>query len=204
VRLENISHHIEELVAPCSGTNPEVWVAARNGNLLYPPPVESLIPSTACGLFAPIELPPGGIHVIHPHVVLSGPSLQAVVHLQHGSEPGTSTAPTFDIATRPQFLALTVGQRPGLTLTTSPHVSVDVQSGDGHGSTLFFAYSARCLHSDGTGDGSDSNGRWDSTSGTQIPLFNAPCLSLEIHLVAGYPGHPVATFDYRSPDEPST
>jgi hypothetical protein len=132
-------------------------------------------------------LKPGHAYVSHRHLVLSGPQLVA-------SESFGSLGNETTFSTPPIEVALTPSSPPALTLNEkSPRGLSARLQGPAHGH-LYFTQSVEC--SSGASISRISQFIWTRAKSTTIW---SPCTApSEWHLIAGYPGRPVGTLDYKN------
>jgi hypothetical protein len=191
LRVENVSNRRVFLTERCPVTNPDVEVLNALGLVVYPLPEPASFPPPKCPAPVPGEhgqpLGPHQVRVWHPYIVLFGSRVQAVASV---GEFGV-------VSTRPVALRLIATTPPTLTLASLSH-PVAVFHGSGiHRRRLHFAAAYSCDVGAGRlySAGIDS---WATTRGSRImPEAMQECSSLrELHMLAGYPNHPVAMIDY--------
>jgi hypothetical protein len=167
----------------CGAFQPAVQIEDAAGRPSQLPTAAKFAPMP-CPVLPFLTLAPGHSLQQHPHVVLSGPQISASQTFGSRQDPHTVTTP-------PLAITLTKSSPIKVTLQSSGPAAV-VQSLP---SRLYYTQSAKCAQGNGTNVTSLFS--WTRTKRTRI---TPPCTPVsEWHLIAGYPGKPVATLDYKAP-----
>lgn len=185
----------------CNTPVVEVDVLDGKGNLVYPLLLPSGFPAPSC---PPLPLvprrsyPPDYAHTWHVYTLLWARHLQATFRV--GVPPAPSISIALEITTPPVSVRLTPRSGPALSLPSLPRLVVLFHGSGVHHRTLRYHADFSCDTHEGVLYVASLNG-WPAARGTRfMPQGASRCTRVrQVHLLAGYPDHPVARLDYSAP-----